>query len=276
MVGAYLILLREGFEAALIVGIILAAVARLGAMAYGRHVMAGVGAAVLASLGFAFVADRISELFAGAGQEVMNGAILGIAAAMITYVIVWLRESRRQIDRQLSGKVAEHAVGRGVGLFVLAFVSVFREGAESVLFLWAIVAGGGEDTAGVVIGGIAGLFTAVLIAWLLFQGGRRIPLKTFFDATTVLLVLLAAGMLARAAGYWVAVDWLPALAYGVWDTGHILPDRGGLGGVLAILFGYNANPTLMEVLVFGGYLMTVALWLRFGGRAVGTPASAGG
>ncbi len=276
MVGAFLILLREGFEAALIVGIILAALARMGAMQHARHVMAGVAAAALCSIGFAFVADGITDLFGGAGQEVLNGTILLVAGVMISYVIVWLKESRKQIEQQLAGQVRAHA-GRGVGLFVLAFVSVFREGAESVLFLWAVVAGGHDGMSRVLTGGVAGLLTAVVIAYLLFQGGRRIPLRAFFNATTVLLVLLAAGMLARGAGYFVAVDWLPALAYSVWDTGAILPERTGLGSVLAILFGYNANPTLMEVLVYGGYLAVVVAWLRFGGGAAGAtvpPASA--
>jgi high-affinity iron transporter len=271
MVGAYLILLREGFEAALIVGIILATLARMEAMSQARYVLAGVGCAVLASIGFALVADRISDLFEGAGQEVMNGSILIVAAIMITYVIVWMKESRKQIEQHLTAEVKQHLTGRGVGLFILAFVSVFREGAESVLFLWAIVAGGGEDTASVVSGGLMGLASAVLIAWLLFQGGRRVPLKTFFDVTTVLLVLLAAGMLARGAGYLVAVDWLPALIYGVWDTNALLPERGGLGGVLAILFGYNANPTLMEVFFYLGYLLLVVGWLKYSGRVAQPP-----
>jgi len=274
MVGAYLILLREGFEAALIVGIILATLARMGAMEYSRNVMAGVGTAMLASIGFALVADRLFDLFEGAGQEVLNGTILLVAAVMITYVIVWMKESRKQIESQLSAEVKQHLTGRGIGLFVLAFVSVFREGAESVLFLWAIVAGGGEGAGGIILGGLLGLASAVLIAWVLFQGGRRIPLRAFFNVTTVLLVLLAAGMLARSVGYWVSIDWLPALVYAVWDTNHILPERGGLGGVLAILFGYNANPTLLEVVVYVGYLSVVGVWLKWTGRPVAPPQAA--
>ncbi len=278
MMGAYLILLREGFEAALIVGIILAALARLDAMEYGRQVLAGVGCAVIASIGFALVADHISDLFEGAGQEVMNGVILVVAGVMITYVIVWLKESRRQIERHLTGQVQEHVTGRKIGLFVLAFVSVFREGAESVLFLWAIVAGGHDDMLQVLFGGMMGLLSAVLIAYLLFRGGRRVPLRLFFNATTLLLVLLAAGMLARGSGYFVAVDWLPALIYSVWDSSALLSEQSGLGSVLAILFGYNANPTLMEVLVYGGYLALVAVWFRFGSRMTAEaapPASTG-
>lgn len=266
MAGAFLILLREGFEAALIVGIVLALLARMGELRYGRHVAAGVGAAVVASILFAWLADGVSALFSGAGQEVFNGIILAVACAMITYVMVWLRGSQREFQAELARQVHERVMARGLGVFVLVFVSVFREGVEAVLFLWGILAGGRDDTLALLTGGVLGIGAAVLIAWALFQGGRRLPLRLFFNATTILLVFLAAGMLAHGAGLWVAVNWLPALAYGVWNTASILPDHSGLGAVLAVLIGYNANPTLMEVLVYGGYLAAVGLYIWWDGR----------
>lgn len=276
MAGAFLILLREGFESALIVGIILAVLARIDALRYVRHVLAGVALAAVASIGFAFAADWVTDLFGGAGQEVINGAILVLAAAMITYVVVWLKNARQGIDRQIANEVhrrvgtpAEgHAVAaaRGAGILALAFLSVFREGVETVLFLWGILAAGREEAARVFLGGMLGLAAAVAVAWLLFQGGRRVPVGLFFQATTALLVLLAAGMLAHGAGLWVAVDWLPALLQSVWDTSGVLDERSGLGSVLAIMIGYNANPTLMEVLIYFGYLGGVTLWLWLDAR----------
>ena len=271
MAGAFLILLREGLEAALIVGIILAVLGRLDQMRHVRMVYAGVGVAFIASIVFAVAADGLSDMFEGAGQEVLNGIVLMAAAVMITYVLVWLRESRKHMYDDITQQVQGN-VTRGVGIFVLAFVSVFREGAESVLFLWGVMSGTGESVGRVVTGGLLGLAAAVVVAWLLFQGGRRIPLKQFFNVTTLLLVVLAAGMLARGVGFWVAVDWLPALMYSVWDTGAILSERSSLGGVLVILAGYNANPTLMEVLVYFGYLGGVALWLMAGVRSGRQPS----
>ncbi len=261
MFGAFLILLREGFEAALIIGIILAVLVRAGEQAYVRHALYGIGVAVAASVLFALLAGGISDLFDGAGQEVLNGAVLMVAAAMITYVIVWLKESRKGLERQLAGEVHRRIASRGLGIFVLAFVAVFREGVESVLFLWGVLARGGDSVNEVFIGGLLGLVMAVGIAWLLFQGGRRIPMGMFFSVTTWLLVLLAAGMLAHGIGYWVAVDWLPALIYTVWDTGGLLPDGSGVGAVLAVLIGYNANPSLMEALIYFGYLGGVTAWI---------------
>ena len=266
MVGAFLILLREGFEAALIVGIILAVLARMGEMAYVRHVLAGVGCALVASVVFALTADGVSDLFGGAGQEVVNGVILGIAAAMITYVMVWLRGHQQGMQEEITSQVYHHVKGRGLGVFVLAFVSVFREGVETVLFMWGVLATSREGMASIAIGGLLGLLAAVGIAWLLFQGGRRVPMRLFFNVTTGLLVVLAAGMLARGVGYFVAVDMVPALVYSIWDTGAILSDHSAVGGAMAVLIGYNANPTLMEVLVYGGYLSLVGLWLWFGSR----------
>lgn len=265
MAGAFLILLREGFEAALVVGLILAVLARLGRPGHVRYVYAGVAAAGLASLAFAGVAEGVSGLFDGAGQEVLNGAVLAAAAGMITYVVVWVRGSKGRIEARLSEGV-QRGESHRLSVFVLAFLAVFREGAESVLFLWGILAGGRQDTASVLLGALLGLAAAVLIAWLIIQGGRRVPLRPFFNVTTGLLVLLAAGMLGHAVGFWVAVDWLPPLVYPVWDTSALLPERTGLGQVLTVLIGYNANPSLMEVAVYAAYLAGVGLWLRFGGR----------
>ncbi|MDH5527404.1 MAG: FTR1 family protein [Nitrospirota bacterium] len=265
MAGSFLIMLREGFEAALIVGIILAVLAQLGRTEYVRHVAWGVGAAAVASVLFALFADGVADLFSGAGQEVLNGFVLAVAALMITYVVVWVRNTRQGLRAELSRRVHDTVASRGIGVFVLVFLTVFREGFETVLFLWGIaISGGGGNPAAMLTGGVLGLASAVGIAWALFAGGRRIPMTLFFNATMVLLVLLAAGMLSGAAGLWVAVDWLPALAYNVWDLRAILPEDGGLGALFGILFGYNANPTLMEVLVYGGYLGAVLAWLGSG------------
>jgi len=265
MAGAFLIMLREGFEAALIIGIILAVLARLKRMDLAREVVWGVAAAAVASVVFAFAAGRVSEMFQGAGQEVLNGVILAVAAAMITYVVVWVREARKGLGAQLAHRVEAGIAASRLGIFVLVFLTVFREGFESVLFLWGLMLGGAEGgITATVAGALAGLAAAAGIAWALFAGGRRIPLATFFDATMVLLVLLAAGMLASAAGFWVSVDWLPALEYSVWDLSRVLPESSPLGALCATLLGYNANPSLMEVLVWVGYLGAVGVWLAAG------------
>jgi high-affinity iron transporter len=273
MAGAFLILLREGFEAALVVGIILAVLARLGRRRDFVWVFAGIGCAALASVAFAVSADGVSSLFGGAGQEVLNGIVLAAAAGMITYVVVWLKGTRGRLEAHLSEEIHRRADGHGIGVFALAFLAVFREGAESVLFLWGVTASGRQGGAAIALGAALGLAAAVLIAWALFLGGRRVPMRAFFNSTTALLVLLAAGMLARAVGNWVAVDWLPALAYGVWDTSRVLPEGGTVGTVLAVLVGYNANPTLMEVLTYAAYLAGVGLWLARG-RRPGAPETA--
>jgi len=263
--GAFLIMLREGFEAALVIGIVLAVLARMGRMDLGRYVALGVGAALVASVAFAGLADGISSLFDGTGQELLNGVVLAVAAAMITYVVVWVREARKGLAAHLSARVEAGAAGPWMGIFLLVFLTVFREGFESVLFLWGLVAGGAAGGITTTLAGaVAGLGAAVAIAWAVFAGGRRVPLGAFFNATMVLLVLLAAGMLASAAGFWVSVDWLPALRYAVWDTSAVLPETSPLGRLLATLLGYNANPSLMEVLVWAGYLAVIGLWLALG------------
>ncbi|MFQ5509104.1 MAG: FTR1 family protein [Leptospirillia bacterium] len=260
MSAAFIIMLREGLEAALIVGIVLAVLARLGQRGRNRHVAYGVGLAVVGSIGFALLADGVTELFEGAGQEILNGVVLGVAAVTITYVVVWVRGRQKGIGQQLAEQVEQAGVS-GLGVMLLVFVTVFREGAEAVLFLWGVMlSGAGATLSATLTGALLGLSASAAIAWGVFASGRRVPLKVFFNITMGLLVLLAAGMLTSAVGLLVSVEWLPALEYAVWDTRHLLAEDSGLGALFGILFGYNANPTLMEVLAYAGYLLMIGAW----------------
>jgi high-affinity iron transporter len=160
----------------------------------------------------------------------------------------------------------EHGVERhlapggshGVGLFLLVFLSVVREGVESVIFLGAARFGTGS---GSLWGALAGLAAASLLGFLLFRGAVRVRLGLFFTVTNVLLLLFAAGLVAHGLHELVEAGWLPALVDPVWDLNPLLPEQGLLGSLLRGLFGYNGNPSLLELLGYAAYAAVAAsLW----------------
>jgi high-affinity iron transporter len=149
-----------------------------------------------------------------------------------------------------------------VGL--IAFTSVFREGAETVLFLWGIVSEEGAGW-GSLVGGVAGIVGAAALGWAVFRGGQRLSLQRFFSVTTVFIMLLAAGLLSRGIGRMQGMGLLP-FSEPVWNTSWLLSDGSIVGGFLSGLIGYRAQPTLPEVVSYVAYVVVVGL-LLFARRA---------
>lgn len=260
LVATLMIVFRETLEAGLIVGIVLAMLVRLRAMAYVPRVCAGVAAAVGASL----VAGWLLSLSTGATQGVWETAIAGVisiaACAVLTHMIFWMDRQSKRIRPELEERV-EVAVSRQdrLALALLPFLAVFREGAETVLFLQAATLQSGTAS---LAGGLLGAALAVAVTALIFVGGRRIPLKTLFRSTGWLLLLMAAGLLAYGIHELGELGWLPALIEHVWDLNPLLNEHAGAGAFLKSLFGYNGNPSLTEVLAYLIYLTIVIRALR--------------
>jgi len=266
MYASLIIVLREVLEAALVVGIVLAATA--GTPGSRRMVAMGLGAGVAGALGVAVMADAIGQALSGLGQEAFNAGVLLLAMAMLAWHQAWMRRHGAELSRDLR-KVGDE-VRRGsrslLAVAVVVALAVLREGAEVVLFLHGIAAGGsaaGEMLAGAVVGLAAG----AAIGLLLYLGLLRIPARHLFSVTGWLLVCLAAGMAAQAAGYLVQGGWLPALVEPVWDTSAWLPTQGVAGQVLHALVGYDDRPTAMQLLFFITVLVGI-VWL---GRHVNRP-----
>lgn len=277
MLIAFLIMLREGIEAALIVGIIAGYLVQTGRRAWMPAVWGGVVLAAVLCLGLGLALQAIGAEFPQKQQELAEGIIALLAAGMLCTMVFWMRKAARSVRADLHGAV-DHALrgkdngkrrGRGgFALAVMAFLAVGREGLESVFFLLATVQ---QDVGwGVPIGAVLGIALSVAIGIALAKGAVRIDLRRFFRWTGVFILFVTAGLLASAlrafheAGLW---NHLQATAF---DLGHVLPADTVLGTFLAGIFGYQEAPAWGEVLVYLGFLVP-ALWAFL---ASARPASA--
>ncbi|HEV8536721.1 MAG TPA: FTR1 family protein [Candidatus Limnocylindria bacterium] len=267
--SALVIALREGIEIALVVGILLAYLTQVGARGAHRWVWLGVALATGVSLGFLGVLNALNAEFEGATEQIFEGVTMVLAAVFLTWMIFWmLRNSRYlKVELQRSVQAVLDRGGMAWGLFFLAFFAVVREGVELALLLFAAP---GE---GKLVGSIVGLAAAVGVGVLIYAFGRRIDLRTFFRVTSILLVLFAAGLVAHAAHEFAEAGILAAVeGPKLWSTRSWLPDDQGLGSILRALFGYQDEPTVIEVLTYLGYF--VGVWLLSRTRMATAPITA--
>jgi high-affinity iron transporter len=256
MVPALLITLREGLEAALIVGIVLGVLRKLRRQDRSPVVWAGVGAAVAASVVAGLVLNALGVAFEGRGEEIFEGVAMLLAAGVLTWMIFWMQRQGSQVQAVLEADVRRAVtVGSAWGLFGLAFVAVLREGIETVLFLTA--AAFSATPAQTLAGGAVGLAIAVVLGWLMFAAGKRLAVRAFFRATSVLLILFAAGLLAHGVHELQEAALLPTVVEHVWDINPVLDENGAVGVFLKAVFGYNGNPSLLEVLSYVGYFVVI-------------------
>ncbi len=255
MLGSALIVFREVLEAALIVAIVMGATR--GVAGRGRWVSAGVAGGVLGAVVVAVFAGSIADAVNGRGQELLNASVLLAAVAMLAWHNVWMSAHGRALARQM--KQVGHDVSVGSKpLSALALVTLFavlREGSETVLFMYGLTASG-TGNATLLAGGMLGLAAGASLGWFLYRGLLSIPIGHFFSFTGWLVLLLAAGLAANAAGFLTQAGLLPVLSPEMWDSSHILSQQSWLGTLLHILVGYDDRPTGIQ-LAF--YLVTLGV-----------------
>lgn len=257
MAGAALIVFREVLEAALIVAIVMGATR--GVAGRGRWVSGGIAGGIAGAAMVAGFAGAIADAVEGRGQELLNAGVLLAAVAMLTWHNVWMAGHGRKLAAEVRQVGRDVSVGTKP-LSALALVTLFavlREGAETVLFLYGLVATGTGGLS-LLAGGLLGLAGGAAVGWLLYRGLLAIPIGHFFNVVGWLVLLLAAGLAANAAGYLNQAGLLPALARQVWDTSGVLEQQSWLGTLLHILVGYIDRPMGIQ-LVF--YIATVAIML---------------
>jgi high-affinity iron transporter len=261
MLPAYLLSLREGIEAALIIGIVLGALRKMRRTDLVPAVWSGVAAAAVISLGSAVFLTIFGLELEGPSEPIFEGFTMLLAACVLTWMIFWMSRQSRHIKGELEAGVSRAAATTGRrALFGLAFVAVVREGIELALFLAAAAfASSAQQT---VIGGLLGLGTAALLGWSLFASTARLDLRRFFQVTGFLLILFAAGLVAHSVHEFNQVGWIPSLVEHVWDLNPILSEKSVLGEMLVALFGYNGDPSLSEVLAYVAYYAAIFLGLR--------------
>jgi len=264
--AAFFLMLREGLEAALIVGIISAYLVKVGRSDALPKVAAGVVAAVGLSIAAGLIVASTVGKLPLIVQETFEGAAAVFAVVVLTWMLFWMRRQGRALKGELeAGADAALLVGSTTALISLAFVAVIREGLETVLFLFAIGTSTNSSVAGLLVASIAGLAVAVAIGWAIFRMGVRVDLRRFFSITGVVLIFVSAGLCAFAVAEFTEAGLLPATPV-VFDVSSVLAESSPLGSVLAGLFGYRSAPTALELAAYLGYLIPVLTIFVLGGR----------
>jgi high-affinity iron transporter len=272
METALVIMVREGFEAALVVAVVLAYLRRTGRSDLSRPVWSGVAAAGAVALAVGLGVRLTVGQLEGIPRLRAFAAISAAAVVVLTWMVFWMRRQARLIRGDLERRV-DDALRRSNthrALAGVAFVAVLREGVEAALFLLA--AATGDTGPRVLAGGLTGLAVAAALAWLVYTGGRSLPMRAFFTATGVVLIVFAAGLVARTVLFLQTSGDLGSLNLnGVYDVRsvHWLTQQSEVGRFLAAMFGWDPRPSIEQVVGWAGYLAPVT-WLFL--RGAGTPA----
>ena len=261
MLPSFLLALREGLEAALIIGIVLGALRKMGRADMAPAVWRGAASAAVVSLVAAVTLTAFGLSLEGAAEQIFEGVAMLLAAGVLTWMIFWMHKQARHIKDNLERDVRRATLSSGRGaLFGLAFLAVVREGIELALFLTAAAFTSG--TQNTIAGSLLGLAAAALLGWSLFVSTMRLDLRQFFQVTGAVLLLFAAGLVGHGVHEFNEVGWIPAVIDHVWDLNPVLDETSTVGIMLKALLGYNGNPALTEVVAYLAYVGTVLLTLR--------------
>ncbi|MFF8876474.1 MULTISPECIES: iron uptake transporter permease EfeU [Streptomyces] len=270
MFSNYLIGLREGLEASLVVCILIAYLVKTGRRDALKPIWAGIGVAVAIALGFGCVLEFGSQELTFKAQEALGGSLSIVAVVLVTWMVFWMRRTARHLKSELHGKL-DAALKMGTGALVAtAFLAVGREGLETALFVWASVHAASDGTPRPLIGVALGLASAVLLGWLFYKGALRINLAKFFTWTGGMLVVVAAGVLAYGVHDLQEADLLPGLTNLAFDISGTIDPSSWYGTLLKGVFNFQPDPTVLQVTVWLLYLVpALALFLAPVGFASG-------
>ena len=265
MGATFVVTLREAFEAALLLGIVYAYLDRIGARAQYHWVTLGGTLGLLASLALGLSVRVLSGPLLELGPDLVAAGAMFLAVALITWHGWWMRQHARAISGEVHRRIDDARATQRLWIVgLIAFTGVFREGAETVLFLWGLMSQTNVTGSSGVTGGVLGVVVAGALGWAIFRGGRRLSLRHFFLATSLLLLLVAAGLFSSGIGRLIGLGLLPD-SEPLWDTSSLVADSSLIGGFLAGLAGYRARPTVLEVAGYLVYLLAAG-WLFFGPR----------
>ncbi len=267
MFAAFVILFREILEISLILGVI--AAATRGVAGRGRWIGIGIAGGVAGSCVVAWFADGISQAMEGTGQELFNAGILFVAVAMIGWTVIWMQKHGRELSQRI--KRVGAAVSNGeLPLYALATIvclTMWREGSEVALFMTGILSTSEESLAAILTGAALGVAVAGTIGTLLYLGLITLSTRHLFAATSWLLILLACGMSAQAAGFLTSAGTLPELVPQVWDSSHLLSQSSVFGQMLHAMIGYTERPSAMQLVFYAGTFAVIFGLLKWTTRA---------
>ncbi|MCC2277204.1 FTR1 family protein [Streptomyces sp. ET3-23] len=274
MFGNYLIGLREGLEASLVVCILVAYLVKTGRKDALPPVWTGIAVAVLLSMGFGAVLQYGSQTMTFEAQEALGGSLSVVAVGLVTWMVFWMRRTARHLKKELHGKLDAALAMGTTALVVTAFLAVGREGLETALFIWTAVQAT-DDGVRPLVGALLGLLTAVVLGWLFYRGALKINLAKFFTWTGGMLVVVAAGVLAYGFHDLQEAGILPGLGSKAFDVGEQVPADSWYGTLLKGVFNFQPDPTWLQVAVWALYLVpTLVVFLLPARARVAQPSPA--
>lgn len=259
MFAAGLITFRETLEVVLVVGIVLTLLSKTKQTKFAKFVWRGVFAGIVISLSLAFLLQQFFGGLSGKKEELFEGILMFVTAAFLTWMILWVHR-QKEVARRIRERVSRHIQeGYGIGIFVLAATSVFREGTETVLYLKASsVAGATNQLSGAVVG----IILALTLGYLLFRFAMRVNLNVLFNVTSIFLLLFAAGLVSHGVHEFQEAGLLPIFSFDpILNLSHILDHKSIVGSFLSTLFGYTSKPTILEIASYGSYIAFI-FWLE--------------
>jgi high-affinity iron transporter len=262
MIPTFVIFLREGVEASMIVAILLSYLDQIGQRRHFRDVFVGVAAAIVLVVAGGITAYLVINQYDGStAQTVFETITFLVAATVLTYMTFWMQSHSRTISSELKQRSDAALEGKTRwGLGLLAFQAVGREGLETMVFTLAIVFASTRQAAttahghGLLFGALLGLAVALVIAYAIFKLGKRINMGLFFRIIGLVLMVFAAGLLADAVENMQELGWLPFLDHTLWNTSTYLSEDSSIGDLFHSLLGYADHPTVLQAIVWVTYL----------------------
>jgi len=274
MISGLIIVFREVLEAALIVGIVLSYIRRQNLKSFEVYVWSGTAAGIGVSALGAVLFARLAGGFSGQSSKLFEGIVMLIGAVLLTTLILWLMQQENQVEKIESSVARQTSARRGIGLFFVVFVAVLREGVETIVFFHSLTI---TQAGGQWIGAIIGLVLALFLGFIIFIAGKKVRLDLFFKVTNIFLLLFAGGMIAYGIHELQEAGAFPVIIEHVWDINPavaqegiypLFHDKGYIGSILKGLFGYNGNPSLLEVLGYAAYVVSVSfVWVSASRRS---------
>lgn len=269
MIPSFIITFRETLEAALVVGIVLSYLVRTRQTQYNNIVYLGIASGIVASIIGAVLFTIIADGFSGRAEKIFEGITMLVGALLLTTMILWMMK-QKHVAQALEHRVAsELSKTHKLGLGLLVFIAILREGIETVIFLSAASF---VSTNNSMFGALAGIVAAIILGYAMFLGSMKINIKKFFNITSILLILFAAGLVAHGIHELQEAKIITTVQEHVWDINPaanpdgsypLLHEKGYFGSIIKSLFGYNGNPSLVELLSYLAYLAFVfGLWKK--------------
>ncbi len=253
-VEEFIITFRESLEAALIIGIIFSYLKKTDKNEFKKYIYLGILLGIIGSIIGAIGFYQMVGDFSGISEQIFEGVTMILGASLIVYLIIWMakkKDSAKAIKEQVANALDS---GKEVGLLFLVFVSILREGVETTLFLNAVISSQNNFST---LSAISGIFGGIIVGYVVYLGFKGMNLRYLFTVSSILLALFATGLFAHGVHEFQEAGILPTFAEHLWDINYMVDENSLFGGFMKSLFGYNANPSLLEVFAYLGSLVSI-------------------